>query len=164
MYVCVSDMKMTKENEKYHFHSAICARTVLCGEMIAVRTGRQKILLFSMLSFVCFSSLLHLKFLLQVFSSALNAFSPFKRKCKFKSAIVVIFVSLHFPFLYNLSTPAYVCPCAYETKKAILDDCRHSRVNENGWLCRSLILFVVVAFAGDPVNIRLSDFLNVTLS
>lgn len=161
------------ENEKYHFHSAICARTVLCGEMIAVRTGRQKILLFSMLSFVCFSSSTSES---EIFTSSccffcVKRFFPFSNVNANLNRQLWWFLFRYIFHFYIWYPPAYVRSCAYKTKKP-LPMIVVIQVNENGRLCRSLILLlfwffvvvVVVVFAWDPVNIRLSDLLNVTLS
>lgn len=104
------------------------AHTVLCGEMIAVRTGRQKILLFSMLSFVCFSSSTSES---EIFTSSccffcVKRFFPFSNVNANLNRQLWWFLFRYIFHFYIWYPPAYVRSCAYENKKAIANDCRHS--------------------------------------
>lgn len=134
----------------------------------ANRTSK-KILLFSMLSFVCFSSSTS-EILLQV-----RFFLYFKRFFPFSNVNAnlnrqlwcVFFFVKYFPFLYNIHQ--HTCAGVHMKRK------RHTQwLSSFKWMktvgyvvhlffCCFLLFFVVV-FAWDPVNIRLSDLLNVTLN
>lgn len=122
-------MKMTMENEKYHFHSAICAHTLsYVVKWLPCEPDVKKYCYFLCCHLFVFHLLhLNLKFLLRVVAfSAFNAFFPFSNVNANLNRQLWWFLFRYIFHFYIWYPPAYVRSCAYENKKAIANDCRHS--------------------------------------